>query len=54
MEIVKKTFVKYGNCQYEFVKRGICQVEKYTFQIPHNVFFIFIFLTISELNKFQH
>ena len=28
MEIVKKTFVKYGNCQYEFVKHGICQVDK--------------------------
>ena len=27
MEIVKKTFVKYGNCQYEFVKHGICQVD---------------------------
>ena len=41
MEIVKKiNYIILSNA--EFVKRGICQVEKYTFQIPNNVF-LFLF-----------
>ena len=41
MEIVKKTFVKYGNCQYEFVKHGIT-FQNIPFKYPI-MYFLFLF-----------